>query len=211
MTALQKLRRSVVRTLVVALMAALSLLGTGPAQAHTDLVRSSPAEGERLSAPPREIELQFSEDVDPGLSTVVLSRDGSDPVRLEVVGGEQPSVLLATVPAETASATGAWSVGYRVTSVDGHPVDGSVDFIVAGSGPAPRPAGEVPPEEDDPTTVTGAAESRALGTGRSLWQYAGPAILIGALVMLGTLLGLARFEGRSRATEAPPTRGDEAP
>lgn len=212
MTALPQLRRSVVRTLVMALMAALSLLGAGPAQAHTDLIRSSPAEGDRLETAPHEIELDFSDDIDPSLATVVLSRTGSDPIRLEVVAGGQPSALLAAVPTEASSATEAWSVAYRVTSVDGHPIEGSVEFVVAGSDSAPPEADEgVPSEKLDSGSAEGAAGYRALGTGRFPWQYAGPAILIIALVMLGTLLGLAGFAGRSRATDTRSITADEAP
>ena len=211
MTAPTHLRRSVLRSFVVALLAALSLLAAGPsAQAHTDLTRSSPAEGDRLETAPREIELEFSEDVEPSLATVVLSRAGSDPVRLEVVGGGQPAVLVAAVPTEAPSATEAWSVGYRVTSVDGHPIEGSVEFVVAGSGSAPPEADDgVPSEKFDssPDEAEAAADSDDVGTGRAPWLYAGLAIVIGALV----LLGLVRLAGRARATDAPSTRPDGAP
>lgn len=213
MTAPTHLRQSAVRTLVVALATALSLLVSGPAaQAHTDLIRSSPSKGDRLESVPSEIELEFTESVDPSLSTIVLIRAGSDPVRLDVVRGGQPAVLLAMVPEVVSSTTEAWSVGYRVTSVDGHPIEGSVDFVVAGSGAAPPEAdGEVPSEKSVPSPVAGAADTRTLGAGQFPWQYAGPAILIGALVMLGTLLGLARLAGQARATNRPSTSGDEVP
>lgn len=213
MTAPTHLPRSVLRFLVVALIAASTLLGAGQsAQAHTDLVRSSPAEGDRLETAPREIELEFSEDVDPSLSTVVLSRAGSDPVRLQVVGGGQSAVLLAEVPAVASSDTESWSVGYRVTSVDGHPIEGSVVFVVSGSGSAPTDAGEGPPAEKfDSGSAERVADSPALGTGKVPWQYAGPAFLVAALIMLGTLLGLARLASRARSPHAPSTSGDEAP
>lgn len=190
---------------MVALVAASSLLAPGPsAQAHTDLIRSSPAEGDRLETAPREIELEFSQDVDPDLATVVLSRAGSDPAQLEVDGGAKPAVLLATVPVGARSADEAWSVGYRVTSVDGHPIEGSVDFDVAGTGSAsPDPDGGKPSEESDPgphVADAGAVDSDDVGTGRVTWLYAGLAIAIGVLVMLG----LARLAGRSAVTDAPP-------
>lgn len=108
------------------------LLGA-PAAAHTDLVSVNPADGSRLERAPRELFLEFSEEMNPALSIVTLAVDGGDSTRLEVDNGRSPSTLVATVPAaavaEADEAT-RWRAAFRVVSADGHPVAGETSFMV---------------------------------------------------------------------------------
>ena len=101
----------------------------GPASAHTDLVGSNPASMARVATPPERVVLRFSEAVDPQLATVILTVHDQEAQRVPTRIGDDPRVLLAEVPAATVDA-GPWRVDYRVTSVDGHPIQGRLEFVV---------------------------------------------------------------------------------
>lgn len=129
--------------MLLALLAACSiaLLGALPASAHAKLVRSSPSAGSSISAVPPEVMLQFNEVINPQFSTVTV-KSGNKSVRTGEITGEGDTVY---APIDPSMADGRYTVAYKVTSADGHPVSGTFTFTYnAGSG------GEGP-DEDSPT------------------------------------------------------------
>ncbi|MEQ7845710.1 copper resistance CopC family protein [Nocardioides kribbensis] len=123
--------------IALALLTLLALLiAPSPAVAHTELVGSTPAAGARVASAPNQVELVFSEDVTPDLAAVALSVGGSQIGRLPVsAGGSTDTLLVDSFDVAVQDGAGAtpWRVRYRVTSVDGHPIEGSVEFTVAGA------------------------------------------------------------------------------
>lgn len=115
----------------------LAVLGAGPAAAHNTLVSSDPADGSAPATAPAQVTLTFNEDA-VALGTVVEVRapDGS------VVSSGEP-VLTGTSVTQAVTGelpAGAYTVLWRVTSADGHPIEGALTFTAQG-----------------PTTVGGAA------------------------------------------------------
>ncbi|MFG1847911.1 copper resistance CopC family protein, partial [Micromonospora carbonacea] len=128
------------RAAAAAALAALAVLAApaAPAAAHNSLAAATPAADTRLAEPPSEITVRFLQKLDPGLTTVVLS-DATRrvvPTGAPVVAGTRATVAVAeTLP------DGTYTVAYRVVSTDGHPVQGSYRFTVAGpAATAPAPA-----------------------------------------------------------------------
>ena len=119
----------------------LAVLSAGPAAAHTGLVSTDPADGSSLARTPDAVVLTFGEPaISLGTQVVVTGPDGAaadGPVQLVDATVRQP--LLDGAPA------GSYTVDWRVTSADGHPVTGRLTFTAeaagAGtySGPAPAP------------------------------------------------------------------------
>lgn len=115
-------------------------LVAAPAYAHDELTSSSPADGATLAQPPSQIVLTFAEPpVELGAQVVVTGPDGlvsSGTPRLDgddVVQDVQPQA-----PA------GRYTVKWRVTSDDGHPVSGTLTFTAqaaaAGASASAAPA-----------------------------------------------------------------------
>ncbi|MGY1813556.1 copper resistance CopC family protein [Blastococcus sp. SYSU D00820] len=125
--------------------------GMPVAQAHDGLTSASPADGSAVTAAPASVELGFSGAVQAlGAQVVVTGPDGTAVTdgAVEVDGTTVRRPLVAGLPA------GAYTVDWRVTSADGHPVAGTTTFTVTGGagGAAPvseaaadRPAGSGPP------------------------------------------------------------------
>ena len=94
------------------------------ATAHAVLVGASPADGQRLESSPASIVLTFNEPVSP-VSVRLLDAEGATvagPDGLAATGSELSLALPEPLPA------GRYLLSYRVTSVDAHPVAGSIAF-----------------------------------------------------------------------------------
>ncbi|MFI6784444.1 copper resistance protein CopC [Micromonospora sp. NPDC050276] len=168
-----------------ALAAVLTLLApAGPAWAHNTLRSSSPARDATLPAAPTEVSLEFSARLDPAFATVVLTDANKrrvptgDPV---VVGTTSTISVPGTLP------NGTYTVGYRVVSTDGHPLQGSYPFSVA------DPTANAAPISGAGTSAD-AVGARADGGPRVGFLVAGA--VLAALVAAAVGLSLRRRAGR---------------
>lgn len=120
----------------------MTALGAAPAVSHSPLERSVPADAEQLAAPPSEVLLAFRQPIEE--LGAALEVDGPDG-RLDLEGPMVDQRELSQ-PLPEDLAAGEYAVVWRVTSGDGHPVDGRFSFSVAGSrSAASEPAGNPPP------------------------------------------------------------------
>jgi copper resistance protein C len=99
--------------------------------AHAYLVKSSPARRAVLSNPPSRVVLWFNERLEAQFSQLsVWNREGGQVDSGDTqVGPEDLKKLSVGVPSLPA---GAYSVKFRVLSVDGHIVEGELPFSVRG-------------------------------------------------------------------------------
>jgi len=140
--------------LIAGLTAAWLVLACAPALAHANLVEASPLHGGELSRPPEHVELHFSEPVDAEFDPVVVR--GADGTRVDThdarVDPEDARVVLADLKRVT---EGSFTVKWRVTSIDGHVVEGRYAFAVAAAG-VDRPPSEDGGKRDDSAQAAGA-------------------------------------------------------
>jgi methionine-rich copper-binding protein CopC len=116
------------RRVAVALLVA--TLASTRAEAHAQLRQANPAVGATIASAPSQVELTFSEALEPHFSTVVVQDAAGSQVDkrdLHVVGGDATHVAvgLPTVPA------GSYTVIWHATSVDTHRTEGSFTFTIA--------------------------------------------------------------------------------
>src|SRR5215213_8049365 len=131
----------------------LLLLLTRTAEAHANLVRSTPAAGALLDTAPKELVLEFSEDLDTGFSRVQLYNSKNQVLNPGpgVVDPSAPTIMrltLGELPKD--SYTALWR---SRSAADGHVTEGSVPFGVGVTATAtslipalgtPDPATEAP-------------------------------------------------------------------
>ena len=101
---------------------------TGTADAHTELVGSSPAPGATVATPVQRVTLDFEEPPSTRvLQVAVIGPDGRDLVR------GTPRLLGARVIADVRRPTrpGSYEISYRVAAADDHPETGSVRFTIS--------------------------------------------------------------------------------
>ncbi|MEV4349653.1 copper resistance CopC family protein [Actinoplanes sp. NPDC049596] len=126
-----------VRTALLGVAALLAVLLPGtPAWAHTQLVATTPAKDAVLTTAPKAITLEFSQRLNPDFTTIALS----DAAR-QRVAASAPAIdrVKGTVVPQQPLGNGAYTVAYRVVSVDGHTVQGSYVFTVDDPALPPAP------------------------------------------------------------------------
>lgn len=122
----QQGRRAVGAALVA--LVALVLLPASPVSAHAVLQSSTPAANSVLENSPPEIVLDFDEEVEANLAQIQLFDAKSHRVKLgSAHQGDDASIVTASVPKLS---NGLYAVIWRVTSADGHVVDGAFSFQI---------------------------------------------------------------------------------
>ncbi|GAB4079346.1 copper resistance protein CopC [Modestobacter muralis] len=170
---------------VGALLAVFLGTGTSPAQAHDGLVDTTPLNTEVVTASPATVELTFTGEPLPlGTEVLVLGADGTtvSTGAAEIRGASVVQAVTGSLP------SGEYTVEWRSTSSDGHPLTGSHTSTVAVSSnlAAPGPAVTGTTGATDTATATASAAQPTddgLPTG---WLVAGVLALgaVGALVAL---------------------------
>lgn len=166
----------------------------GAAGAHADLARSDPADGSTLSAPPAAVRAWFTEAVDTGTLAV------EDAAGREVARGgerlEKDGLSLALPPL----APGAYTVKWRLLSVDGHPVAGTFGFTVAAAAAPGTPAAapEAPAEPAAPPPAEPAAAPAPSGAAPGANPAASRGAPVAALAVILAVVAAAAVWRRGR-------------
>jgi methionine-rich copper-binding protein CopC len=120
------IKSSFLAVLVIFLVALNGFTSAGPASAHTRLVETSPAAGQKLTAAPAVVSLTFSEGVlKLGAAVKITGPAGATSVGAVKVKNKKASWrLTGDLP------NGKYTVTWRVTSQDGHPIDGKFGWVL---------------------------------------------------------------------------------
>jgi methionine-rich copper-binding protein CopC len=110
-------------------LAAIILLAPGLAFAHAQLRAAEPPVGGTVRAAPSQVEITFSEAVEPRFSSItVTDHAGAQVDRRDLHIAGDPRHLAVSLPA---LAPGEYRVEWHATSVDTHKTEGSYKFTVA--------------------------------------------------------------------------------
>jgi methionine-rich copper-binding protein CopC len=164
--------RSVRLAFIAALVAVMALAGAPVASAHAARIAADPADKASLAKGPQRVSATFNEQLQPDFAAMtVVGPDGN----LWSDGDPQVQGAVIAVGVRPLGPAGTYTVNYRVTSADGHPVSGSWSFqlTVAATG-TPGPAAAKPAD--------------ASGDGIPVWPF----LLAGALIIGGGILWAAR-------------------
>ncbi|MEO5825696.1 MAG: CopD family protein [Gemmatimonadales bacterium] len=99
-----------------------------PAAAHPVLKRSIPAANDTLRSVPAQFHLEFNKVLLARLTTVELRMPGGETVRLRADSGSTRAELVLSGYATLSS--GSYQLAWQVAGDDGHPVRGSLKFVV---------------------------------------------------------------------------------
>ena len=181
------------------------LAGAGAALAHDEVVATAPAAQASVPTAPSVVELQMSSPPQ-GLGTEVrVTGPGGS-----VVSDGPAEVLDRAVrqPLADGLAAGAYTVEYRVTSGDGHPISGSFGFTVAQGAPSSSaaPSSAAPssstagpaPEESSAAPESSAAVGEASAS-RPAESSSSTALVVGGAVVALALAVLVAWRLRRRA------------
>jgi methionine-rich copper-binding protein CopC len=148
------MRKIIVSFAALAAGLALAFSGATAANAHSELEESTPAAGSTLSNV-TELVFLFGEEVVPDYSTVVLTNSAGIMAELGTPTYDTLATTMTVPIVSGALPDGAYIAGFRIVSIDGHPIAGEVDFTVAGSN---APALVAPVPTDTSTDAAAAPE-----------------------------------------------------
>lgn len=159
-------------------MVLLALWTSPSASAHTTRIASDPAENAVLTAVPTQVTATFNEPVQAAFASMaVVGPDGD--VRSD--GSPRVDGAVLSVDVKPDGPAGRYTVNYRVTSADGHPVTAGWSFDVnspgsTASSPTAAPAAAEESEDGFPWWVIGVGVAVVLGAGGvlvALWMGRG--------------------------------------
>jgi methionine-rich copper-binding protein CopC len=116
------------QTPIAILPSLLMALTTSPARAHAFLDHATPLVGSTVQAPPHEVALTFTQNLESAFSTVEVTDTGGarvDQGKAQISGNTMRIGLKALAP-------GAYRVRWHALSVDTHSTEGSFTFHVGG-------------------------------------------------------------------------------
>ena len=147
------------RTRLLLASAAVVLLIAGlarPATAHARLVSTEPSAGAQIQEPPDQVVLRFDEPMELAFGSISVfdgEGDRRDVGGVRYLSGDRTAVAISLGDPRT----GGYAVAWKVTSADGHPLEGSFTFRVKSrastapeltrSVPAPGAILEEPPRD----------------------------------------------------------------
>jgi copper resistance protein C len=183
--------RLLVATLATALLALAALvIGASPASAHNVLKSTSPADGKNVARTPSSVVLTFDEPaIALGTKLVVIGPEGPAQIgKPRLVDNTVTQDLQAGAPA------GTYTVDWRVTSADGHPISGSFTFTAeAAAVGVPSTAPSLAPQPSTAPTAQNAPTARGSS---GLWLVAGAIILVASGLVA---IGRRRLSSRGRS------------
>jgi methionine-rich copper-binding protein CopC len=175
-----------------------ALIWSVPAQAHNSFTGSNPKNGAQIAEAPERVTLSFLATVDPASARATVTGPDGSPAARGTVGVKGNKITVGVRP----GAAGQYTVAYRVTSPDGHPVKGTIRFTVAtAASPAVTPS-TVPTEFAPVTTAPPSAAPSAVAIDRpadgdpSTTRWA---LLLGAAVLLAAAAAAAILVRRRAA------------
>ena len=156
-------------------------MAAAPAAAHNALVSTAPSDGATLAHTPSKVVLTFDQPaLALGTAIVVTSASGQQ------VQAGAPSLVdnVVTQPLQPGAPAGEYTVVWRVTSVDGHPISGRLTFDASAGSTETGPGGST--AAPSPVEPTPAQEATGSG-GALLWV-----VLLGGLAVVAVVLVLLR-------------------
>ena len=208
------MRKIIVSFAALAAGLALAFSGATAATAHSELEESTPAAGSTVSNV-TELVFLFGEEVVPDYSTVVLTNSAGIMAELGAPTYDTLATTMTVPIVSGALPDGAYIAGFRIVSIDGHPIAGEVDFTVAGSNapalvaPAPTDsstdAAAAPEMTEEPLAIDGTTEIVTLtaeeGGPNTLVIVGTIAATLGALALVTVVLLVAIRRNRAKPTE----------
>jgi methionine-rich copper-binding protein CopC len=135
------------------LAGALTAFVATPASAHSELLASSPENGSTVSDV-SEMSLTFGEEIVGEYTTLGFTNEAGEAVELDTPTMDPTNTVVTARIIAAPLVDGTYSLSYYIVSIDGHPIEGTISFVVAGSpAPAPVEPTETANPEPEPTVT----------------------------------------------------------
>lgn len=154
-------------------------VGITPVLAHDAVVGGNPVDGSTIHQSPKEIVLEFSGEPKEGFNTIAITDQNG-----AVVHRGEPRIdgrnLILDLPADLSLQPGDYTIGFQITSSDGHATRGKTSFSLVGDA-AQSSASVVVTQSETTVPPTGEEENSFSITTPNTWAKVG--VVAGVLVL----------------------------
>lgn len=173
------------RALIPVAAVTLALAMPAVASAHAQLVSSDPPADATVATAPVRVSATFNEELEPAFAAMTVV--GPDQAQW-AAGPPEVAATEMSMPVKPLGPAGTYTVNYRVTSADGHVVEGAWSFELT----TPGTSTSASPMESTPTsssTTVAAPTGAAPSDGLPAWPFlvAAPVVVIGAVLAVWAL------------------------
>jgi methionine-rich copper-binding protein CopC len=200
--------------MALALAGILTFFVALPASAHSDLLASVPENGSTVSEV-SDVSLSFGEEIVGEYTTLSLANESGEQIELDAPTMDATNTVVSARIIAAPLVDGTYALGYYIVSIDGHPIEGTISFAVAGSpAPAPVEPTETANPEPEPTTtetpiaVDGEARLLVTSNGASnpemTWVWVGTGVA--AVAVLGAVSAVLLIALRRRRDSESTTK-----
>ena len=188
------------RAVLIVLAAALALAIPASVLAHAELESATPADGAVLDAPPTEIVLTFTEDLDESKSSLTLHTANGEQLAAGTVDPADPAAMrIDDVPDLS---PGTYEIRWTSSGSDGHLERGTLQFELTAPTPTPTVAATPEPSASpspSPSPSASASPTPAPSAGGPTSASGTDVLLpiVAALVLIA-VLGWVLLRSRSR-------------
>ena len=130
------------RRLAAVLLGCFCAITTTVAHAHDAVVGGSPADGEVLASAPTTVTLEFSGEPKQGFNTMAISNSKGDVLVTGEPTVDGRNVTLA-IPKTTTLTPDEYTIGFQITSSDGHSTRGKTTFTIPATDAPTDPTAEL--------------------------------------------------------------------
>jgi len=122
--------RSIARCASALVLLLAMIVDDTPALAHAHLTHATPAANAVVQGSPANIQLQFSEGIEPKFAKVAITAGNGTKVPTGTPALDPTNKTLLVVPLTGPLSPGSYKVDWSVVSTDTHKVKGSYSFVV---------------------------------------------------------------------------------
>lgn len=187
-----------------------------PASAHSELLASAPENGSTVSDV-SDVSLTFGEEIVGEYTTLRLANESGEEIELGAPTMDATNTVVTTRIIAAPIVDGTYALGYYIVSIDGHPIEGTITFVVSGS-PAPAPAPVEPTDSvtpdpepsvtETPIAVDGEVRLLVTSSGASnpemTWVWVGTGVA--AVAVLGAVSAVLLIALRRRRDSESTTK-----
>lgn len=183
------LSKVIPRTLIPIVAVTAALASPAVASAHARLVSSDPPADASVATAPTRVTATFNEELEPAFAAMTVV--GPDQAQW-AAGPPEVSNTEMSMPVKPLGPAGTYTVNFRVTSADGHVVEGSWAFELTTPGTTSAVATEAATAVAPTTSLSTTAEAAPAadgGGGLPAWPFlvAAPVLVIGAVMGMWAL------------------------
>ena len=204
----------IIFVMALALAGILTFFVALPASAHSDLLASVPENGSTVSEV-SDVSLSFGEEIVGEYTTLSLANESGEQIELDAPTMDATNTVVTTRIIAAPLVDGTYALGYYIVSIDGHPIEGTISFVVSGS-PAPAPVAPTetanpepePSVTETPIAVDGEARLLVTSSGASnpemTWVWVGTGVA--AVAVLGAVSAVLLIALRRRRDSESTTK-----